>query len=337
MRIFFQSYYRLDREEFEPPIYDVKSFLLHPVEDFVFSIRMDVGEESDPEILCIATIIERPSSEVAQILRDPSSANFDVSDYEGLKGFPSSYRVFVRAVRNRIDQLSTDTLSTLLWRNGITGGPLQLQSELTSLRWHESDQPINAFEFLPDQIPSGILLIGLSDMQKILAIDKNLFKDNNLTGAPLPHILLREAWRNSNAHLRSSLVLAVAAAETGVKTTITDLAPNTSWLFEKLQSPPIELIIRDYIHTLPVRNHINGHVLRPPKTIITTVKRAVELRNKIVHGRSARITPNELQSMLLAIRDLLYLLDYYSGVSWALEHISPEVLQQLKDSAPGKS
>jgi hypothetical protein len=41
----------------------------------------------------------------------------------------------------------------------------------------------------------------------------------------------------------------------------------------------------------------------------------------------------ELEKWLLAVRDLLWLTDYYNGHEWALEHISPASLQELQDRA----
>ncbi len=44
-------------------------------------------------------------------------------------------------------------------------------------------------------------------------------------------------------------------------------------------------------------------------------------------------TDKELEKWLLAVRDLLWLSDYYNGYDWALEHISAASLQELKARA----
>jgi hypothetical protein len=69
-----------------------------------------------------------------------------------------------------------------------------------------------------------------------------------------------------------------------------------------------------------------------------------ELRNKITHtgehdpgGESP--TFEFLNEKLGAVRDLLWLLDYYSGHRWAQEHVSGDRVKELRasDGKPGKT
>jgi len=45
---------------------------------------------------------------------------------------------------------------------------------------------------------------------------------------------------------------------------------------------------------------------------------AVELRNKLVHGRETTVPRADLERLLAETRGLLYLFDYYRGQTWAL-------------------
>jgi len=125
-------------------------------------------------------------------------------------------------------------------------------------------------------------------------------------------------------------VTAVAAAETGVKECIASLVPGAGWLVGELPSPPIVKILREYIKQLPAKCKIDGAVRRPPKDLITKVNKAVEKRNKLVHGNQVEIEFGELRELLAAVSDLLYLLDYYNGHEWALRHVSADTLDQLR-------
>lgn len=79
------------------------------------------------------------------------------------------------------------------------------------------------------------------------------------------------------------------------------------------------------------QNQINGEVRRPPKKVISVIKKGIELRNKLVHGREETVTTEDVREMLEAVRDLLYMLDYYRGHGWAMERLSPEVAANLQE------
>ncbi|MFQ2791933.1 hypothetical protein ACK302_15690, partial [Aeromonas caviae] len=51
----------------------------------------------------------------------------------------------------------------------------------------------------------------------------------------------------------------------------------------------------------------------------------------LVHGREETVTTEDVREMLEAVRDLLYMLDYYRGHGWAMERLSPEVAANLQE------
>ncbi len=57
----------------------------------------------------------------------------------------------------------------------------------------------------------------------------------------------------------------------------------------------------------------------------------VFMRNQIVHGRTTTITYQTLEEILLAIHDVLWILDYCSGFDWALEHVRPDIRKFLEE------
>jgi hypothetical protein len=67
---------------------------------------------------------------------------------------------------------------------------------------------------------------------------------------PLGHSLLREAWDLRETNPRSALVIGVAAAEVGFKHFAVEMAPQTAWLVEELQAPPLEKLMRKYLPIL---------------------------------------------------------------------------------------
>jgi hypothetical protein len=139
---------------------------------------------------------------------------------------------------------------------------------------------------------------------------------------PVAHQLLREAIDVSTANPRSSLVICIAAIESGFKHLVADLVPDCAWLMENVPAPPLAKMLSDYMPTLPVRARIGGAAPSPPKYARRLVAVGVEARNKVAHTGVGTMSADDLGKLLDAAWDLLYLFDYYSGNEWALGKIS---------------
>jgi hypothetical protein len=150
----------------------------------------------------------------------------------------------------------------------------------------------------------------------------------NRSEEPFSHDLYREAWQQRHNNPRSALVIAVAAAEIGIKEYIKGQLrdQNAYWLVDTIQIPPLKEIITEYLPRLVGKRQIPALEKLIPDIVFNDVLAAVRKRNTVVHSKSRRISYAELQPCLLAIRDLLWILDYYSGHDWALSYVRPEAL-----------
>lgn len=149
------------------------------------------------------------------------------------------------------------------------------------------------------------------------------------TTEPLGHELYREAWQQKTENPRSALVIGLAAAEVGFKQCVSTLTPTSQWLMENVPSPPLVSMVKNYLPLLPTKLKIYGKVLPPPSKLTKAIQKGVETRNKTIHVGNPAPAPEELESLLLAIRDLLYILDYYCGAEWALDNVRPEIRSEL--------
>jgi len=143
---------------------------------------------------------------------------------------------------------------------------------------------------------------------------------------PFARELLREAWSEENKNPRSALVIGIAALETGVKDLIIALVPETEWLIRNLPSPPVFRMLGEYLPELRVKNQ---RVLCPSPEMAQEVRKWINRRNDLSHGKSADINVDELTKFLLLVSDLLYAGDYAMGFDWALELIQPETRKAL--------
>lgn len=138
----------------------------------------------------------------------------------------------------------------------------------------------------------------------------------------------REIWHvAANTDPRSAVILAVTAVEVEVKRLISEFAPKTAWLVANLPTPPIVKLVKAY---LPIIIAIPPHQLPPPR-LMSTLEKAVELRNSFVHGgfqasgrwaAASDLSPQDVEKILEASSDLLWLFDLYRGHTWAISYLS---------------
>lgn len=150
---------------------------------------------------------------------------------------------------------------------------------------------------------------------------------------PLAHELLREA-QSAARDPRTALISSVAALEIGIKACVASLLPLAQWLVENVPSPPVERLLNEYLPTLPAKLTINGKILPPPPTHMATIKKAIGLRNKVVHSGKADVSWQTSNEVLRVVGDVLWLLDYYAGHAWALNHVTRQMADQLNGVPP---
>ncbi len=245
------------------------------------------------------------------------------------KILPKPLQVFTEQISKELLGYTDTFLRTLRWR-GSASGPHQplrrsgaLEWSLDNTAWHylpeiiEESKPFEFTEMLkvPDDVRSDVEQLVRDDIQE-----------------PLGHELLYEAMNLRPDSPRSALILGIAAAEVGFKQCISILAPHTDWLINNLPSPPLIKMLLEYLPTLPVKNTVQGKVLPPPKSIIDELKKGVELRNKAVHSKVESLKYETLRDILWAVRDLLWLLDYYSGYEWAWKYIRHDTKWSMEHS-----
>jgi hypothetical protein len=338
----FQAHYSLDPySDFEPYLANLCStHVTDKGRECTLVIRhrpVQLEDEKTSLDVFLNKCVRGMPDEVLAIFRGTGgfTAGQTDSSPDGFQCFPSCYRSFIMDLHRELDSIASDIFNTLRWRLGIDGGPHRLISCPTSLRWQDDSAEMapDAYDFLEQQIPIGVSEITFPESQELdfgvrnrRAVEELLAKE---AVQPLHHDLFREAWQNRNVNPRSALVIGIASLETALKTTICELHEPIRWILENLPSPSVDKLLREYLPQLPARNDLNGKVRRPPVQLITAIKKGVEQRNRLVHGREDAFSSSDLRGLLIAIRDVLYLLDYYRGHDWALDRIRSEVVSQL--------
>lgn len=306
----FQTYYRLDPWSFEPPLKDFRAIQFDdPKQMFSLFLRykraFNEGEKSQVLVQTIHRKDDIPDL-VREVFAGEAEIDWSIGgkNQDGFTNLPGVYRDFIVALHRDMDRMASEIFNVVRWRMGIVGGPLGLHSEWSFMRWHddtEGEKVIDEHGFLNSQMLAGGFTLHMPKMQEIDFDKECRLNVESLiefqSRQPLYHDLFREAWQNQRDNPRSAVVMGIAAAETGFKTSLMDLNPSVSWIVENLQSPPLDRMLRDYMAQLPARNRFNGEVRRPPKKIISTIKKGIELRNKLVHGREESLITEEVRQI----------------------------------------
>lgn len=242
---------------------------------------------------------------------------------------PQEFFPEMEQTHQNLDRAAFKVINSLFWRVGIHCGPSKLTSD-----YYGMEYSVDGVEF--DSLPIWLKLEAVpyvpppseslpSDFEK--AIEK-------IEEAPIHHALFNEAWKCRDSEDRVAIVMGTAAVESAVKHLISNLQPDTSWLLENTASPPVVKMLREVLPHLPVKCKFREKPLSPPPGVITQVKKAIECRNKIVHGSSFQLPDGmELERWLIAIRDVLWLVDFYNGYQWAEAHISPGIAGELRNGS----
>ena len=72
------------------------------------------------------------------------------------------------------------------------------------------------------------------------------------------------------------------AAEVGFKQFVVTLNPSTKWLIENLPSPPLPVMLTQYLPLLPVKSLIKDRPIEIPSELIEKLKASVTFRNEVV-------------------------------------------------------
>lgn len=319
---------------------------LNPQEAPTFTLRQETGPVtielkcSGGYILdwqCVAICETEPKERIKAIfsgLHDGSLNPRDEWEQEfGLRTLellgPPPYRAFIDELERGLADASRRCVSVLQWRMGMPGRHQPLQ-RVNRLWWS-----LNATEWQAIPGIAGAEATAVFPYRNLGEVLHKEITEMVQMGAdePLGHELLREAIEGRRTGERSAFVVAVMAAEVGLKQCIAELLPQTEWLIQNIQSPPVPKLLTNLLPNVPAKCTFDGRVLPPPKSVRSTIRTAIEMRNAVVHKGGHPKVGEELESVIEAVRDLLYLLDYYRGHSWALQLMRPDVRKELDKAA----
>jgi hypothetical protein len=239
--------------------------------------------------------------------------------------FPQQFQEFSLKIQGKLNEAIRLTAKVIRWRWAIKSSHKPINSTRGTF-WSFDNQ-----SWLP--LPRDLHFFG-GGFEFYFKVSPRLHGEmetliNAGHSEPLGHELFLEAWGLRRENPRSSLIIGMSAVEVGFKECIEKLVPEAAWLANNVSTPPIDRMLSSYLPQLPAKLRIEGRVLKPSGRIRSAIKKGIEARNRTVHVGSEPPKGEFLEELLLSIRDLLYLFDFYCGFEWALEYVRDEVREEM--------
>jgi hypothetical protein len=253
-----------------------------------------------------------------------------------IKYFPPGLQTICVNMRQQLEGAVLRFIRLLRWQQQIDG-PHSIFDHAPPLYWRVGND--GNYHVIKDHksIPFVQTLAGIQWSQEDEADFQRLWAQPHSL-EPLAHELLREANALLVESPRSALLTLVSAIETGVKTHVSKVAPDTSWLMFELPSPPIHKILRQYI---PELHSSRGHDMsywRKLRPHFKLIEKAATLRNTLTHTGAMPLEVVEiLPKFFEAVSDVLYVLDVLEGHDWAKENVSHETRKMLNWPSPRRN
>jgi hypothetical protein len=290
---------------------------------------LDSEEEQLEGLKCQALAQLQASPEALQIFQELQAGvqgkEADEDWYWELRELPKAFQSFIRDVQEQLSRPAHRIIRLLRWRFDLTGS--REVSSWQSFQWSLDG---NSWWPMPHSLIAGLDLFSESinpspDLGEIST--EAALSDLLAAGLdePVGHSLIREAWEQRYRSPSTSLILGITAAEIGVKQCIATLSPDTAWLVQEVQAPPVERMLEEYLPKLPLKNKVEEGVSALSKTLKREITQGRRIRNELIHNPAASPPAvDKVKKVLLAVKDILSLCDYYCGVEWASSRMRQE-------------
>lgn len=296
----------------------------HEPPALILSLFGKLSQGNWPELIKDKVTLDK----IRQTLRISGMDENDPGYVPGLSLLDLGLQDFIRNIETEMRKACYSTIEVLRWRTGFRGPHAPLSSSGSHFSFDSKD-----WRLLPGDHDAR--LVDEDYSRKVPETIRKEVPDLVLQGIsePLAHELFREAWGQRSGNRRSSLVIGFAAAEAGFKHLVSELAPQAAWLIEEGPTPSLPKMLSNYLPQLAIKNTIEGVKLPPTQSIRKAIQDCMEARNSVAHIGKPPPSIEQLEEWLYAIRDLLWLFDYYRGFSWAWDFIQESTRQELLETA----
>lgn len=333
--LYFQSFYRISSWEFGEYALDHsdKAVFVRDKEH-KFSVLFRLEKDGDEQCLLIQSFlfvdtldeaIERVLSGQEQLQWETEASN-------------SKYVDALMKMQKKMDAMTSDVLGNIRWRIGICGGPASVSTEWWMLRWQNSfpsaddGSYVKHRMFLENMVEYGPMRLGMPKISRVIPRGNEILDIENLLKnkceQPVYHDLFRQALNSLPSNSKSAVVMCIAALETSLKTAIRQLNVHWKTVLNRRKRSLRELLIIE-VKNLRPKNQANESMMLLPEKVEKSILSGIKLRNSIAHGDCVEVSEADALVLVMNVRDVIYLMDYYMGKTWALDLVSKDTLNSM--------
>ncbi len=319
-----------------------ESLTFHMTEDIwatVFAVGTEQGITNSGTPMLSATARHMVSSEWLDVLRGVSRGKWPQGFRSGVPNafvfdfYPAAMQTFCNLAAESLRRHWMDAYALIRWRWSSAVDPGSLAAPIGPLLWSDDGSTWERLLTRP-QVDARLL----PQLSLNPAVGQEL---EVLAAAMMREPVGREIWHvASQVDPVTAIVLSVTAVEVELKRLVSTFVAEAEWLVVNLPAPPIVRMIEEYLPKLEGYER----ALSPPPALVSTLRKAVKLRNDFVHVGpaadaswiGASVKEDTARSVLAATSDLLWLFDAQRGHAWALEALSDQTSFDLglRESAP---
>ena len=235
-----------------------------------------------------------------------------------MTGLPLSARTIVVEAKAALRERAEWLANLYRWRIGLR---MRVVIRHVEYDW--------SFTGIWASLPTYNVITGSADITLVPTIAVPSLSEVGESSMSLAHQLLSQAIFMEE---RPRCMVAVSAMDIGTKNFIAAHMPSTQRLLFDQQAPPLTWLLSSYVAQEIAISNEPRRGERFPSFLLSEVKWHVGRRNKLAHvgSHSSENAPSTVRTDIIDVAwDLLYLLDYYDGCTWAADHFSPKLRTEL--------
>ncbi len=254
------------------------------------------------------------------VASDTRGITYDVDKYfiPHLDFFPQYFKDFYSQLKVTMDSTIKAFISNAMWVSNHNGN-----HNLSDRRDFEFSQDQNNWIDMPLDMN---IVVSIGDFPIFFSQEAHDIISSKLEAAPMHHSLFLEAWGQRKMNKRSALIMGIAALESAVKNMIVKIVPDSVWMVENSPSPSVQKMITEMIKTLPIQNKVDGEIRSISPAVMKELQKWILVRNTLMHKGTGFPKTFDIKAILLTIKSIIYLMDYYGGEKWAISYVNKKIL-----------
>jgi len=264
------------------------------------------------------------------MIEKKGNEDYEITAYPINELLSDEFNQYISSEYRSLSNLGTDIINILFWKNGIKGltNPKAMGEFSFKINKETDFKELHLPIFVSIDIGQGIYF----NRKVIESLKASMQLEDSFP--TVGHELWREAWHNRNNNPRSACVLAIASIESTLVEYISRKVPVAEWIITNLPKPNLLKILNEYVRKV-IENDQEIYYFPLNDELNKRLRMVINYRDNIMHTGKSILANDDLESILIICRDILYMLDYQFGNQWAEQYISKSTKELYNNEVSG--